>query len=119
MDTDTRPHTSEAWKVSEEEAERHVYPHDECVTKELAACPDYPHDLNLCAEFEKTLKDDFKTQDFERARYIGHLENLASRPVTDWSWALATATARSRCIAFLKVKGVLPNDCSPLLRPSP
>ena len=42
----------EAWIVSEEEANRHVYPYDEPVTKHPAPTPDYLNDLNAMKQAE-------------------------------------------------------------------
>lgn len=59
--------------------------------------PDYPKDLNACAEFEKMLTDEEKT-DFIRELNKG-----------DFSYRrLAFATARQRCITYLKTKGIIP-----------
>lgn len=68
--------------------------------------PDYLGDLNECAQFERTLKDNHTSQDFEKARYIGHLENLVARRAAEcgWSFALVTASAGEKCEAFLKAK---------------
>lgn len=48
----------EAWIINEEEANRHVYPHDEPVTKHPAPLPDYPGSadaaLTLCTWMSTT-----------------------------------------------------------------
>ena len=56
--------------------------------------PNYPEDLNACAEFEATLTDD---------KWDMYCENLGGS-----LRACASATARQRCIAYLKTKGILP-----------
>lgn len=68
--------------------------------------PDWPNDLNACAAFEKGLTDD------EHFDYRLHLWNLTwkNKPWTglrEENRAYFSATARQRCIAFLKVKGKL------------
>lgn len=45
----------QAWKISEEEADKHVYPHDEPVTKRRAPDTDFLNDLNAMHEAEMTL----------------------------------------------------------------
>ena len=63
--------------------------------------PDYPNDLNACVEFEKTLTND------EQPQYFREL------CPDEWKWIdhnalplLCFATARQRCEAFLRVKGL-------------
>ena len=62
--------------------------------------PNYPEDLNACAEFEATLTDE---------EWKDYGVPLGSRDIS-WEGAkkLLSATARQRCIAYLKVKGILP-----------
>jgi len=62
--------------------------------------PNYPLDLNACAEFEATLTD-------EEWKDYGIL--LGSRD-TSWEGAkkLLSAPARQRCLAYLKTKGLIP-----------
>lgn len=64
----------------------------------------YPESLDACAEFEKSLTD------AEQPRYAINLwEQLTGAPhVFKDSFKFVTATARQRCIAYLKVKGILP-----------
>ena len=62
--------------------------------------PNYPGDLNACAEFEATLSTDIM-----RWKYIGRLideTKAESLEVYAEAFILATATARQRCIAFLR-----------------
>jgi hypothetical protein len=46
---------NEAWRLPEEQATRHEYPHDRPVTKKPAPLPDYFGDLNAMHEAEKVL----------------------------------------------------------------
>lgn len=65
----------------------------------LFSCKDNDplEDLNACAQFEATLANEEKT-DFIRELNKG-----------DFSYRrLAFATARQRCLAYLKTKGILP-----------
>ena len=64
----------------------------------------YPESLDACAEFEKTLTD------AEQPRYALNLwEQLVGAPhIFKDSFKFVTATARQRCIAYLKTKGILP-----------
>jgi len=65
--------------------------------------PDYPNDLNACAQFEATLKYE------EQPVYLLHLKRVLMRTSPTQSAAefeQTTATARQRCEAFLKVKGL-------------
>lgn len=62
--------------------------------------PDYPNDLNACAEFERTLTQDERIT-YKRFLYLivlddpGNLDN-------DTTFAMA----RQRCEAFLRTKGL-------------
>ena len=62
----------------------------------IAPLPDYPEDLNACAEFEKTLTDK------ELWQIDAILFNLPD------CRAPFVATARQRCLAYLKTKGIIP-----------
>ena len=64
--------------------------------KTLEEIPNYPLDLNACAEFEKTLTDK------ELWQIDAILFNLPD------CRAPFVATARQRCLAYLKTKGILP-----------
>lgn len=66
--------------------------------------PNYPADLNACAEFEKTLTDE------EHLRYRVRLWNvvITEGDETTWDRQFISATARQRCLAFLKTKGIIP-----------
>lgn len=63
--------------------------------------PNYPEDLNACAEFEKTLDQ------FQGDKYMQLI--LEERGGLEHNTPFDTfrATAEQRCIAFLKMKGVL------------
>ncbi len=59
--------------------------------------PNYPADLNACAEFEAMLTS------AERFTYLVELNKLCGdEPSAVW------ATARQRCLAYLKTKGLIP-----------
>ena len=58
--------------------------------------PNYPEDLNACAEFEKTLTNE------ELWQIDAILFNLPD------CRAPFVATARQRCLAYLKTKGLIP-----------
>ena len=66
--------------------------------------PNYPADLNACAEFEKSLTEE------EHLRYRVRLWNvvITEGDETTWDRQFISATARQRCIAFLKTKGIIP-----------
>lgn len=64
-------------------------------------CPNFTSDLNACAEMEKTLKGS------EMDEYAGFLCDEIDKPEfagQSAAFGLLHATARQRCIAFLKVK---------------
>lgn len=65
--------------------------------------PDYPKDLNACAEFEKTLTDE------EWRVYSAEIVSLTLWDrATDTMKRILQATARQRCLAYLKTKGIIP-----------
>lgn len=77
----------------------------------LEDVPNYPEDLNACAQFEAMLSDG------ECNKYIKALFNLIQGTETHWrdefvetpwitAFFIATATTEQRCRAFLKVKGI-------------
>jgi hypothetical protein len=79
------------------------------------AIRNYPTDLNACAEFEETLSPDDQVKYVEALeQIIRDAENLlCSDPIgTKWPFnhfgrfAFATASARQRCTAFLRTKGL-------------
>lgn len=82
-------------------------PYDEfCYVAEKL--PDYLNDLNACAEFEKTLTDD---ELWEYSKLLMDYRQAANGFPMAWRsevLKLQKATARQRCIAFLKTKGILP-----------
>ena len=60
--------------------------------------PNYPQDLNACAEMEETL-DDSQKDNFE------YVLGIVIGPGREhWRWHLLHATARQRCEAFIAVK---------------
>lgn len=69
----------------------------------IAPLPNYPADLNACAEFEKTLTDE------EWGVYSAEIVSLTLWDrATDTVKRILQATARQRCLAYLCVKGILP-----------
>jgi hypothetical protein len=66
--------------------------------------PDWPADLNACHEFEETLTDEDQS-DYTDALALVLRANWNSNNGYD-HWMIAHATARQRCEAFLKVKGL-------------
>ncbi len=84
-----------------------------------AMFPNYPADLNACAEFEKAinpeqqylygnaLADLVRKPELEAARRDGQDED-DQFPLNGFGhFHVATITARQRCLAYLKVKGKL------------
>lgn len=68
----------------------------------IGEVPNYPEDLNACAEFEATLTD----EEFEKYRWL--LWDAVKQPqVTEWNRAYLSAKAHQRCIAYLKTKGII------------
>lgn len=89
-----------AWILSEEEAEKHIYPHDDPVTKHRALIPDYPNSLDACAEFERRLTQD-QCEEYETL-----LEQSVDFDTANGCPAQVHtfhATATQRCRAFLTV----------------
>lgn len=72
--------------------------------------PNYPKDLNACAEFEATLTDEEQQEYFYQLNEeVGLVSPRSPAWLLEWSvFKLVTATARQRCLAFLKTKGILP-----------
>lgn len=68
--------------------------------------PNYPADLNACAEMEKTINEE--QQRFEYWRQLHNVtkpEGYEPRPGCDaHTWGFITATARQRAEAFLRMK---------------
>lgn len=71
--------------------------------------PDYPADLNACAEFEATLTE------MEQTHYTAHLIAQCGDVARESRnlkfvrlFYQITATARQRCLAYLKTKGLIP-----------
>ncbi len=100
-------------------SDKKSYGHHENQTTTLREpIPGYLNDLNAMHEAEKVLTDNFTTQDFQLARFIGHLENVVSRdvaiPPVGWSWALVTSTAAQRAEAFLRTLDLWKDDASHL-----
>lgn len=70
----------------------------------IAPLPNYPESLNACAEFEKTLTDR------EHFSFRKHLWDIVIKlgPEDTWDRQFVSADAKTRCIAYLKTKGILP-----------
>ena len=74
---------------------------DPCGDREQV--PNYPFDLNSCAEFEKMLTDE------EWRVYSAEIVSLTLWDrATDTMKRILQATARQRCLAYLKTKGIIP-----------
>lgn len=68
------------------------------------AVPNYPESLDCCAEFEA------KMVTGDRATYREHLAQICDSDFhaeTHWSTCSVHANARQRCLAYLKVKGIV------------
>lgn len=83
---------------------------DPCGDREQV--PNYPFDLNACAEFEAELK---KLRVF--SSYLSNLALICGfNAQGNEAWfklhagleAVCSATARQRCLAYLKTKGIIP-----------
>lgn len=101
---------AEAWRVTEEIGRRYISgrPHDsDRVVMELAPTPSFSTSRDACATFEATITD--------RRTYNMNLEEAVRESFQDWRimdpeerfFEVITATPRQRCIAFLRMKGVL------------
>lgn len=92
---------SEAWIVSEDVADAHVYPHDEPVTKHRAPIPDYCGDLNAMHIAEKRLHAS------ERQKFQDYLSVIVEREhrMATVTWLSTNATATQRAEAFLRTIG--------------
>lgn len=103
---------SEAWKLTDEEADKHVYPHDTPVAKHAATLPDYLNDLNAMHEAEKCLESDKQIE-----YYLDNLTNVCGgdTPVGRASFTAYFATAAQRADAFLLTINATPGkpDSSP------
>lgn len=106
----------EAWVVSEEEVNKHVYPHgDQPVTKHRAPVPDYCNDLNACHQMEAGHLDADECATYARLLMKHHPSYCVS--VLDGrdrqgdfeyeTYQIIHATARQRTEAFARVKGIL------------
>lgn len=94
---------------TEEEALKHVYPHDEPVTMHPATLPDYCTDLNAIAQAEAKLRGN------EVRKYSDALTRLVSKQSTDDDWSEEKgissktqawhATAAQRAEALLRTIG--------------
>ncbi len=97
---------NDAWILSEAEADKYVYPHDEPVTKHRAPIPDYLNSLDAMAEAEKVLRFDKATmQPGGWVHYIQCLCEVARcrAGVSDDNFKACTfATAAQRAEAFLR-----------------
>ena len=96
------------WKVGREFCDDGEFLRDPKRKLALSACycPDYPNDLNACAEFADHLR---KTDRLAYSQYCDELLKIVaidnSRNENE-SRNLCDATARQRCEAFLRVKGL-------------
>lgn len=97
-----RPHAkgytsniAEAWKVTEETADKHTYPHDEPVTKHRIPPTDFCNDLNAIHKAEKLLKGEQ-----QKRLYVARLVSLM-KP----GEFTVMAPARQRAEALLKTIG--------------
>jgi hypothetical protein len=72
--------------------------------------PNYPESLDACAEFEKTLTDEEQQEYFYQLNEeVGLVSPRSPAWLLEWSvFKLVTATARQRCLAYLKTKGLIP-----------
>ena len=61
--------------------------------------PSYPEDLNACAEFEASFADD---DEFSEKYWLALYDVTQN---TRWPY---DATARQRCLAYLKTKRIIP-----------
>lgn len=102
-------HISEAWKLCENEAKKHAYPHgDDPVTIRKVPPLDYAKDLNACHLMVMSLSEE------ERIKYVRELRQIIARDECHRSnpdtggildfWFYC-AKPMQRCEAFLKVKG--------------
>lgn len=68
--------------------------------------PNYPFDLNACAEFEKTLYPDRAEHYYNTLRAV--ITNNEYHGVMEGynGWFMLHATALQRCEAYLRVKGL-------------
>ena len=74
------------------------------------ALPNYPESLDACAEFEATLTDEEQQEYFYQLNEeVGLVSPRSPAWLFEWSvFKLVTATARQRCLAYLKTKGLIP-----------
>jgi hypothetical protein len=96
---------SEAWIVTEEEADKHTYPYDEPVTKRSAPVPSYYKNLNAIHEASLLLTDLLYVADpsgstTEKRAYLRWLFRLCGGKEEAIS-----ATAPQRCEAILRAIG--------------
>ena len=87
----------EAWILTEEEANWHVYPHDEPVTKHRAPPRNYLDDLNAMHEAEEKLGGGF----YDGSQWLTYVR-LLHRKTGGYG---ERATARQRAEAFLQTIG--------------
>lgn len=101
---------SEAWIISEEEADRHTYPHDDPVTKHRAPVPNYANDLNAMFSAEEWLASHgegelgYQYDQKWLPQVVGAHEKELGLLNT---WVMTHATARKRAEAFLLTIGKL------------
>lgn len=98
----------EAWILTEREADRHVYPHDEPVTKHRAPLTDYANSLDAMHEAESEIKGSE-----QRAQYAERVIEILNRDhhgehrfIGASDFCRIHATAAQRAESFLRVKGL-------------
>jgi hypothetical protein len=95
---------SEAWVLTEKEADEHTYPHDEPVTKHPAPLRDYHGSLDACVEMERSLL----SSSLSASAYVDKLCEVVALKSYDSNlrmFYLIAATAPQRCEAFLRLHG--------------
>lgn len=71
--------------------------------------PNYPESLDACAEFERTLVEYHGLYWFNLAEVVSGFKREEFDYSNEYFLAdIACATARQRCLAYLKTKGLIP-----------
>jgi hypothetical protein len=89
---------SEAWIMTEAQADNYTYPHDEPVTKHRAPLPNYPSDLNACHEAESNLGALQELFTFNLIKVLGWSARKAS--FFDLMHATAAQRAEALCMVI-------------------
>lgn len=109
-------HGSGTWKHFTDEAAaiewNRLFPFEEFKTEtytQVNLLPNYTESLDACAEFEKTLTDEEQQEYFYQLNEeVGLVSPRSPAWLLEWSvFKLITATARQRCLAYLKTKGLI------------